>query len=163
MTTPTICIRTPAVTAETSPPARGDALALLARRAYGAGEMKDRLIRKGYAAHMADEAVEWLSSLGYLDDEAYARELVQGYTAKGFGSYRIRGELLARSLDAGLADLILGELPPAGEVLDGLIAQLSAGRDLDDPKQRRRLVDALGRRGFAWEDIKEALERLFDA
>ena len=144
---------------ETPSSARKDALALLARRAYGVNQLKTRLAQKGHAPEMVDDAAEWLLSLGYLDDEAYARDLVKDYAAKGYGLYRIRGELLARLLDAEIVDQVLEELPPAGETLDRLIERLSAGRDLDDPKQRRRLTDTLGRKGFAWEEIREALER----
>ena len=147
---------------ETQSSARQYALSLLARRAYGVGELTERLIQKEYPPESADEAAAWLVSLDYLNDEAYARDLAQAYADKGYGYYRIRGVLLERQLPAELSEKVLEELPPSGETLDGLIARMAIGIELDDSKQRRQLAAALSRRGFLWDDIAAALSRYYD-
>ena len=139
---------------------REAALALLARRSYSVGETVRRLLDKGFCPEEVGETVEWLIELDYLNDKKYAREYARSYAARGHGQNRIRRALLERALDESLIDRTLEELPEDGEAIDRYIVQLSVGRDLDDPKQRRRLIDALYRRGFVWEDIRRGLARI---
>ena len=140
-------------------PARDKALAILARRAHSTGELSDKLEEYGYIPEDCEDAVGWLADLGYLDDAAYGHDCAEELAAKGYGSFRIRRELQARRLDRELVEEILSELPEPSEAIDNLIAHMSAGRSMDDPGQRRRLANALYRRGFSWDDINEGLER----
>ena len=46
----------------------------------------------------------------------------------------------------------------AGQRLDRFVERRLAQRG-NDPKERKKLADALYRRGYSWEQIKHALER----
>ena len=49
------------------------------------------------------------------------------------------------------------ETPDAA--IDAFLAKKLRGADPSDPKALKRAADALARRGFRWEDIKDALRR----
>ena len=55
-------------------------------------------------------------------------------------------------------DEALEELPEAAEVLDQLIRKKCRG-ELSDPREKKRVSDALLRRGFVWSDVKAAMGR----
>ncbi|MDR2670756.1 MAG: recombination regulator RecX, partial [Oscillospiraceae bacterium] len=140
---------------------REAALRLLGRRAYGARELLDRLVERGFSEKRACEAVEWLLSLGYLDDSRYAEALVQSYAARSCGPHRIRRELRRRGVDTETAEAALMQAPPPEEVIDAFLARLPQDRPLDD-NQRRWAADTLYRKGFDWDDIHAGLLRLAD-
>ncbi len=140
-------------------PAREAALAMLSRRALSVFELTEKLLGKGFSDTQAADAVEWLLTLGYLNDEDYARELARSYTARGYGRHRIKRELRLRIDDENAVETALDELPEAEESIDTVIARLAGVRGLHDEKQRRRVSNALYRRGFDWEDIRAGLDR----
>ncbi|MDR0382262.1 MAG: recombination regulator RecX [Oscillospiraceae bacterium] len=141
--------------------AREAALRLLGRRAYGTQELFGRLAERGFSEKRAREAVEWLLSLGYLDDRRYAEALVQSYTARSCGPHRIRRELRRRGVDAETAEAALAQAPPPEEVIDAFLARLLQDGPLGDDR-RRRAADTLYRKGFDWDDIHAGLMRAAD-
>ncbi|MCL2747634.1 MAG: RecX family transcriptional regulator [Oscillospiraceae bacterium] len=139
--------------------AREAALRLLARRALSVNELTAKLEALGYGVEVCDDAVAWLLDLGYLNDEALARDRAEALSEKGYGFYRIQFDLRRRGLDPSLADQVLAELPDAAEAIDDHIARMMAGRDAGDPQQRRRTAAALSRRGFPSDDINAGMAR----
>ena len=137
-------------------------MVLLARRAYSVGELVGKLLEKGHAPEACGKAAQWLLELGYLNDETYAQQLAYDLANKGYGYFRVRRELLDRALDAELVETVCDDLPEAAKVIDSLIVTMVDRRDPDDNRQRRRLADAIYRRGFAWDDIHEGLRRYYD-
>ena len=45
------------------------------------------------------------------------------------------------------------------DAIDAFLRKKLRGADLTDPKTWKRAADALARRGFRWEEIKEGLRR----
>ena len=131
---------------------------IIASRPLSKKELQKRLVQKGSAADDAEAAVEWLEELGTVDDEAYAATLVRHYCSRGYGAARVREELHRRGVPRELWDAALEERCDSAETLDSLIRKKCKG-DLDDPKERKRLCDALMRRGFSWSEVKSALGR----
>ncbi len=139
-------------------PTREAALALLSRRAYSVGVLTEKLMDKGCDPAQVAEAVSWLTELRYLDDEEYAREYVRAHVARGYGRHRTRVELRRRYIDDEIIEKVLEEMPDPEETVDQTIVRL-AGHGIWDEKRRRRVADALYRRGFDWEDIRAGLAR----
>ena len=121
-------------------------------------ELQKRLVRKGNDASDAEETVDWLERIGAVNDEAYARSLVRHYASRGYGPARIREEMHRRGVPKELWDDALSELPDSGDTLDALIEKKCRG-DLSDPRERKRLCDALLRRGFSWSEVRAAMGR----
>ncbi len=134
------------------------AIALLSYRQMSGKELLSKLKQKGVPAGAAQAAVERLYELRMLDDEAYARAIVRHYANKGYGSARIRMELNRRGIDRDYWDDSLEEAPDNSDKLDRLLrAKLS---DPEDRNEVRKATAALFRRGFSWEEIRAALQRI---
>jgi len=137
--------------------AKARALRILGSRMMSRREIADRLREKGETEEDTENAVEFLGRIGALDDAEYAAAIVRQYSSRGYGPGRIRGELSRRGVPRELWDGALAQMPESGETLDGLVrARLRPGAD---KKEVKKLTDMLLRRGYGWEEIKEALER----
>ncbi len=137
--------------------AKARALRILGARQLSKKEMTDKLLSKGETEKDTAEAVDFLERIGALDDKEYAAVIVRHYAAKGYGGRRIRDELYKRGVPRDLWEDALSEMPEEKSALDSIIASRAKGSM--DRKELKKLTDMLMRRGFSWDEIKEALER----
>lgn len=145
-------------TSARSSSAKAQAANIIGSRPLSKRELTRRLVQKGNEETDAQAAADWLEDLGAVDDAAYAAALARHYGARGYGPQRLREELRRRGVPRELWEDAVAELPDSGDVLDALIQKRSRG-DLTDPKERRRICDALLRRGFSWSQVKAAMAR----
>ena len=138
--------------------ARARALRMLGARAMSRRELTDKLLEKGETPEDAAQAADYLETLGYLDDAQYAASLVRHYAQKGYGPGRVRQELYRRGVPRELWENALAELPEDTDAIDALIDRRLRGTE-PDKKEQKRLTDMLLRRGFSWDEIKNALGR----
>ena len=138
---------------------RAKAAGMISARALSKKELQRKLRVGGADESDAAAAADWLEELGALDDLAYARAVVRHYSGAGFGEAKLRDELLRRGVPRELWDEALAEALPAAEAIARAIAQRTKGRAPDEA-ERRRLGALLQRRGFAWRDVREALNAL---
>ena len=122
---------------------------MAAGRMLSKKELTSRLTKKGAA----------LEELGAVDDAAYAGVIARHYGAMGYGPGRVRQELHRRGVPKELWDEALEQLPPPQEAIRKFLRSRLRGRALT-PEDSRRLAAALQRRGFAWQDIRPALNEL---
>ncbi len=137
---------------------KAKAAGMLGSRPLSRRELEKRLVQKGSDEEDARSAADWLEDIGALDDAAYAAALVRHYGERGYGRARVREELRRRGVPKDLWEEALARLPQSNEVLDGLVRKKCRG-DLSDPRERKRVSDALLRRGFSWEEVRAALQR----
>lgn len=138
--------------------AKAQAANIIGSRPLSKRELTKRLVQKGNEEADAQAAADWLEELGAVDDAAYAAALARHYGARGYGPQRLREELRRRGVDRDLWEDALAELPDSGDTLDALIQKRRRG-DLSDPRERKRVCDALLRRGFSWSQVKAAMGR----
>ena len=138
---------------------RVKAAQLASGRMMSRKELADKLNRKGIAPDTAEEAVEWLTSLGAVDDAAYAGVIARHYAASGYGPGRVRQELQKRGVPRELWDDALSQLPDSADAIDRFLKKKLGGRT-PDRAALKKLSDALLRRGFSWSDIRPVLNRL---
>jgi regulatory protein len=144
--------------------AKAAALRLLADRARTTAEIARALRTRGFAEPVVADTLDALARLDVLDDAAYARAYARGrFTGRGHGPARIRQDLLQRGVDRALIDAALAELAD-DEDLDER-AQADAQKRWDalaseaDPRKRRKkTTDFLLRRGFSFDDAREAVD-----
>ena len=122
-------------------------------------ELREKLVRKGAGEEEAEEIALWLEELGAVDERAYAGILVRHYAAAHYGKKRIVQELQRRGIPRELMEEALVQLPQPCEAIEGYIAAKYKGRSLDFD-ERRKLGNALLRRGFDWHDIRPVLNAL---
>lgn len=138
---------------------RAAAARLASGRMMSRKELTERLDRKGIAPDTAAEAVDWLESLGAVDDAAYAGAVARHYAAGGYGPGRVRQELQKRGIPRELWDSALAQLPDSAAAIDKFLQSKLKGKT-PDRTTLKKLSDALLRRGFSWNDIRPALNRL---
>lgn len=134
------------------------ALRIVGARPMSCKELRDRLIEKGETPENAEEAVDWLLELHYLDDAQYAGMVVRHYAAKGYGPQKIKNELYRRKVPKALWDEAMEERPEDGDMVYTLLCR-KLKTDAPDRAEMKRATDALFRRGFSWDEIKAAVER----
>ena len=137
--------------------AKARALKILERRDVSRKMLLDKLTEKGVADDDAEEVADWLCGLGVVNDERFASLIVRHYAAKGYGERRIREELYRRGIDRELWDAALEELTGSDERLDRLLGAKLRGDT--SPENLQRTQNYLLRRGYSWEDVREATER----
>ena len=137
--------------------AKARALKILERRDVSRKMLFDKLTEKGVADADAEEVADWLCDLGVVNDERFAGLIVRHYAAKGYGERRIREELYRRGIDRELWDAALEELTGSDERLDRLLGAKLRGDA--SPENLQRTQNYLLRRGYSWEDVREATER----
>jgi regulatory protein len=138
------------------------ALKILGSRNFSEQEMLKRLTSKGETEENSEEAVRWLVELGYINDPDYATLIVRHYSAKGYGTARIRDELFKRGIPRDLWDEKLDEINDDemdDAALEFLKKKLKGSLDKDD---LRRAADALIRRGFSFDDARAAVNRYLE-
>ena len=144
--------------ADTLRKAKKRALYLLGERAMCRGELLSKLT-KTYGAEVAEEAAEYVCSLGYINDEEYAPRLAEYLIKrKQWGVRRARQEMLRRGLDRVLVENTLADIPE--EELDGELMALIEKKyrsKIEDFDDRRRTVAALARRGYGFSEIKRCI------
>jgi regulatory protein len=129
----------------------------LARRDHASGELRDKLLDKGYDAAVVDELVGRLHAEKLLDDERYLENFVAYQAARGHGPNRIRADLLKRGLQTAQAESTLDAYPD-------WIAQLNRARQKkfgtslpNNYADRQRQARFLAYRGFTGAQIRAAL------
>ena len=122
-------------------------------------DLERKLQEKGASETEARYAAEWLEAIGALNDAEYAAALVRHYSRLGYGPARVREKLYEKGVPRELWEDALEELPEDGGQVDGFLRSKLRGRTPDE-KEKRRLTNALLRRGFPWGEVKAAWRRL---
>jgi regulatory protein len=138
---------------------------LLAVRPRGARELEKALAERGFSGRAVFEALERLSAAGVLDDVAAARSAVRLRGAR-YGRARVERELKARGFGPeAIAAAFEAEGAPAreDEALRRAFERLWKARaNLAPPLRRRRVFDALTRRGFPADRISEIIRSWYE-
>ena len=141
--------------------AKDRAVRIVSTTAISERELKRRLVQRGESAEDAAEAADWLRDLGALDDEAMARRIVRRCADKGYGALRARQELQQKGIPREYWEEALAQYPDMSEAIDRFLAQKLRDRN-PDRKEINRVIAALQRRGYSWEEIRSALNRFQD-
>ena len=141
-------------------------------------EVRRKLVRLGYRAELVDDAVAKLLTVGYLDDEAFARSWVESRDrAKPRGEHALRRELGQKGVDRSLVDEVLGErrdvaradgdgAPSPDEAAAERLLSKKLGPILREADPRRRMQRAyavLARNGFGPDVCSTVAKRVLAA
>jgi len=137
------------------------AMRILGNRSLSAREVERRLKNKGDSAETAQNTVAWLESIGAVNDAEYTASIVRHYYSKGYGPARIKDELYRRGIPRELWEEALGGgetgRPAVYEFLEKRL------RDSRDQADLRRAAEALCRRGFSYEEAREAVREYLES
>lgn len=138
--------------------ARSRALKMLGHRPMSRKEVTDRLQEKGVDEVTAEVTADWLESIGTLNDEEYAGQIVRHYSAKGYGAGRIKDELYRRGVPRELWDEALMQRPDCEDTVYKLLCSKIKSEN-PDRAEITKAANALYRRGFSWDEIKSAVNK----
>ena len=99
-----------------------------------------------------------MEELGFLNDEAYAQTVVRHYSAKGYGERKLRDELYRRGVPREHWEQALEQARDPEEAIRAFVEMKLAGK-AGDPKDLKKVSDALIRRGYRWQEISPVLDR----
>jgi len=156
--------------AESEDAAKEAALRILARGPRTEREVRERLTGRGFLEDAVERAIERLRRVSLLDDRAFARSFLRTELSRTPQGMRLLRMKLRRK---GLSDSLLGELDRlvdedpdlAGRSLTSEEGRAAAGlaqirrryARLSPEVFRRRAEQALLRRGFQWDTIRDLL------
>ena len=132
---------------------------LIGKRAMSRAALEKKLKEKGASEAEARYAAEWLEAIGAINDADYAALLARHYGEMGYGPQRVRDKLYEKGVPRELWEDALDQLPDNGEQIDRFLQSKLRGRTPNE-KEKKRLTDALLRRGYSWGDVKAAWNRL---
>lgn len=137
------------------------ALALLEFRDRTERELRQKLKEREYSAEEINETVLFLKEYRYLDDEAYADRYIRSCAARK-SRRQIRADLERKGVSREIIDLQLQEKTVDEDSQIQKLLQKKGyvpGKRLE-PAEYRRIMGALGRRGFSGEAIRKAMESM---
>lgn len=132
------------------------AVRILSAASVSKGDLQHRLIQKGENPEDARNAVAWMEDMHLLDDGEMARQVVRQCAAKGYGAARAKQALYEKRIPREYWEEALEDYPDQSEAIEAFLQ----GRDLSDPRERRRTTDALIRRGHTYAQIRRAMEKM---
>ena len=139
------------------------ALAFLAHRPRSEREVRDRLRQKGYAPAAIDEAVAKLEGWHYLDDAEFARFWVENRGANQPRGHRLlEQELRRKGVEREIVreTIAAADLDESGTAVELARTKLRSYAGQEPAVVRRRLGGYLARRGYDYEVVRAALDRV---
>ncbi len=141
------------------------AMNLLQNKDYTEKQLRDKLSEGLYPQDITDEAIEYVKSYHYLDDERFARDYIT-YHMSTRSKMRIIQDLVQKGISKDSVIPILEELyEEENENSDGDIEQEQIVKLLDkknyspdmDYKDKQKIMAFLLRRGYSMDSIRHAM------
>ena len=133
--------------------AEASAIRMLSHRSHTRAELWRKLRARGYPARIVAPLLDRFAEIGYLNDEAAARNWARHRLGgRPMGRRRLAMELRGRGIAPPLLETVLDEFFPEGS--EGEFARLAARKRLrggggeKDSRSRERLIRFLLGRGF---------------
>lgn len=134
------------------------AVRIVAASSVSKQDLQRRLVQKGENPDQARQAVEWMTELHLVDDRQTAQQIVQRCIQKGYGLARAKQALYEKRIPKEYWQEALEEYPDQCDAIESYLRNHL--KDTKDPKQLRKVVDALVRKGHNYSRIKQALNTL---
>ena len=141
------------------------ALRLLGFRMRSCAEMKQRLLDKKYPKGIIEEVIDKLLKIEYLNDTEFANAFASDKVkSKNIGPIKLRMEFIPHKIETEILDNVINtvyEKYPISDLIKQLLTKkkINSGTKLDQ-KNKKRIQDLLGRKGFAWNDISSVFTEL---
>jgi SOS response regulatory protein OraA/RecX len=114
--------------------------------------LKERLLKAQVEESVIEEVISELLSLGYLDDEAFALNVVRSEMRRKKSRLQAFLKLKNLRVEEGLAKKVLAENYKEEE---SLLALIEKGIKVNQPPQK--MIASLMRKGFSYEEISKFL------
>lgn len=145
------------------PEALNLAVSLLAQRAHSSGEIEQKLRDRFYLPETVEMVLYKLEKEHFLNDEAFATEYAASLSRRQMGRTRITQELRRKGIAPALIQQALESLD-AEEADDAALVLARKllrryERESDPRKAMQKLLMAMARRGYGFEEARAAAQR----
>lgn len=142
---------------ERTPAATRKAMSLLLRMDRTEKNLREKLREKEFSEEEIEEAVRYVKSFHYLDDERYAATYIRAHEGDK-SLLRLRQDLSRRGVEKDLIDRMLAEVYEGDEEaqIKALLQKKQYSQDLER-KEKERIYAFLLRRGFPSAKILRAM------
>ena len=134
------------------------AVRIVAASSVSKQDLQRRLVQKGENPDQAKQAVEWMTELHLVDDRQTAQQIVQQCIRKGYGLSRAKQALYEKRIPKDYWQEVLEDYPDQLDAIENYLRNHL--KDANDPKQLRKVMDALVRKGHSYGRIKQALNAM---
>ena len=134
------------------------AVRIVAASSVSRKDLQQRLVQKGEDPAQAAEAVAWMEQMHLVDDAETARQVVGRCIARGYGLSRAKQALYEKKVPKEFWEDALADYPDQEEKIEDFLR--SRIRDPQDPREVKRAVDALMRRGHNYGAVRRVLNQL---
>ena len=123
-------------------------------------QLRTKLLNGDYPADIVDEAIAYVKSFGYINDESYIRRFIES-RKNSKSKKEIYALLMKKGVDMERVREILSEYYSAEDSLNAIRDLLRKKRY--DPKsatdqEMRKIYGYLARKGFGYEDIRQVIQ-----
>lgn len=119
-------------------------------------DLEHRLIQKGEDVQCVKQAVAWMEELSLVDDRKTAEQIVSRCISKGYGLARAKQALYEKRIPKEYWQEALEDYP---DQLDSIRAYIEGHLSKEpDPKELKKVIDALLRKGHSYSVIRKALD-----
>ncbi|MDE5933071.1 MAG: recombination regulator RecX [Lachnospiraceae bacterium] len=135
---------------------------LLKTKDYTRKQLEDKLKQGGYPAEIMEEALAYVESYGYVNDENYARNYVE-YHVQTRSRKRIENDLQQKGIHREVISKVFDELLENGLEMDetAMIQKILLKKNYHtgtaNDKERQKMYGFLYRKGFRTDAISRAL------
>ena len=125
---------------------------LLQAKDYTHRQLEDKLRQGEYPEEIIEDAIAYVESYGYVDDEKYVRDFIE-YNMSKKSRMRIENDLMRKGIRKELADKIFDELKEDGIEIDEteMIRQILLKKNYDShsatDEEKRKMYAFLSRKG----------------
>ncbi|MFO7841491.1 MAG: RecX family transcriptional regulator [Fidelibacterota bacterium] len=140
---------------------REKAIELLSLRDHGSGELKVKLLQKGYDKDIIAKVIRDLLARDYLNDrrfaEMFANELIR---VKHLGPYKVKEKLFQRGVRADIISQLLADYDNTEQVQNCRYHFEKKHKRLieEDPEKRKqKIIRFLQGKGFGWNSISKII------
>jgi len=139
---------------------------ILSRRRYSEKDLRDKLTKSLTKKEYIEQVISELKELKFIDDMEYANSMIHSIGLTGKRSVRyIRDKLYHKGVPDEVIDKAieseLGDYDESEIAYNLAVKKHATLAKLPTLKAKKRVADFLKGRGFNWEDIKYALDRVF--
>jgi regulatory protein len=145
--------------------AKAYAFRRLAMKNQPSAELRKKLAEKGFSDEITEKVVLECQSSGFLSDEEWLKQFISGQIRKAVGPHAIFQKLLQKGISRERAQKALAQHSDENaqkESIHAFIQKRSRGKDLSNPLERQKMVQALQRKGFPLSLILEGFEKKGD-
>ncbi len=142
--------------------ARIAAVALLARRDFASGELRQKLGSQGYDSAVVAALVAELVEERALDDARYAEHYVAYHAGRGQGPVRIGSDLRSLGVPSELVEAALSTGPNWRQLARDIRTRKFGAEPPEDWTEKTRQARFLQYRGFSSDHIRAATGAEFD-